>query len=782
MRRLFLVIFVINIINLLSADNLDSLIQVSKTQNTEDLASTYNKIAREYIRIDLQKSLEYADLAIESSIKSKNNNEEAKAYLYKAVVFKKQNNYEKSKEFYQKTIKIAEEIPDTLLLSKSYNGLSQVEFSIANYEPALIYINKTIKLKEATKDVKGQAIAYNTLGNIYLRQGDNENAITNYQKAIKIFDKIGFKQGIATELNAIGSVYENLANYNNIEKFNEALDYYKQALKIYIEIDDKSNMANSYSNIGNIYSQTYEYYNDVIKDTSITKISKIRFDDINSKKDSIFELANKNLLKSLEIRTEINDLRGISSSNINLAALSIIGEKYEEAEKRAEEAIKIGEKLDDPYMQSVNYFYLASVKYKLKDFSNAQKAFDKSIEISRKVNLRKTEMEAYKLYSELDTTIGDYNNAYKKLVSYINLKDTLLNEESAKVIEDLNKKYQTEKKEQDLKLANAENAKKDLENKKQKLLIYGFGAVIILIIAFAIFVFRQYREKKKANELLAAKNDLITKQKEEITDSILYARRIQTAILPPGDYIERILLDRFILFKPRDIVSGDFYWIKGNDKSDVVYATAADCTGHGVPGAFLSMLGVSFLNEIINRHDINHTGEVLDSLRESVIKSLHQTGKEGEAKDGMDISFIAYDKKNLSLEYSGANNPLYVIRSNDKPAIEADKTISNDTHTLYEIKGDKMPIGIYGSKVKDFRTISINLEKGDAIYLFSDGYADQFGGEKGKKYKYKPYKQLLLDITSKPMEEQRDILETEHNNWKGNLEQVDDIIVIGIRV
>jgi len=778
MRKLFLVIFLINIINLLSADNLDSLLQISKKQNSKDLSSTYNKIAREYIRIDLDKCLEYADLAIDNSVKSNNSNEEAQAYLYKAVVFKKQNNYDKSKEFYQKTIKIAENIQDTSLLSKSYNGLGQIEFNLANFENALKYINKTIKLKESTND-KGQAIAYNTLGNIYLRQGDNEKAIRNFQKAIKIFDRIGFKQGIATELNAIGSVYENLANYNNIDKFNEALDYYKQALKIYIEIDDKSNIANSYSNIGNIYSQTYEFYNDIIKDTSI---SEARIEDINSKKDNIYDLAKTNLLKSLEIRTEIGDLLGLSSSNINLAALYIIGGKYKEAEVRAEEAIKIGEQLNDPYMQSVNYFYLASVKFKLKDYDNAKKAFDKSIEISKKVNFRKTEMEAYKLYSELDTTIGDYNNAYKKLVYYINLKDTLLNEESAKVIEDLNKKYQTEKKEQEIKLQKAENAKKDLENKKQKLLIYGFGVVIILIIAFAIFVFRQYREKKKANDLLAAKNDLITKQKEEITDSIFYARRIQTAILPPGDYIDKILIDRFILFKPRDIVSGDFYWIKKDDKTNIVYATAADCTGHGVPGAFLSMLGVSFLNEIINRHDITHTGEVLDALRESVIKSLHQTGREGEAKDGMDISFIAYDVTNLRLEFSGANNPLYIIREKDKPALEADKTISNHTHTLYEIKSDKMPIGIYGANVKDFRTVDINLEKGDAIYLFSDGYADQFGGPKGKKFKYKPYKQLLLDITSKPMEEQREILETEHNNWKGDHEQVDDIIVIGIRV
>ena len=779
MKRFILILSITFFVNLLSADNLDSLIQVSKKTNSADIASTYNKIAREYIRIDLDESLKYADLAIKKSLKTNNRQEEAQAYLYKAVVYKRKDDYENSKSFYLKTVTIAEEIPDSLLLSKSYNGLSQIEFSIANYEPALKYINKTIQLKESLKDIKGQAIAYNTLGNIYLRQGDNEKAIKNYQKAMKIFDKIGFKQGIATELNAIGSVYENLANYNNIEKFNEALNYYKQALKINIEIDDKSNIANSYSNIGNIYSQTYEYYNDIIKDTSI---SKQKHNEVLYKKDSIYELANTNLLKSLKIRTEIKDLRGISSSNINLAALSIIGGKYEDAEKRAEAAIKIGKKIDAPYMQSVNYFYLASVKYKLKDYNNAKKAFEKSIEIAKRVNLKKTEMEAYKLYSELDTTIGNYNDAYKKLVNYINLKDTILNEESAKVIDDLNKKYQTEKKEQDLKLANAENAKKDLENKKQKLLIYGFGIVIILIIMFAVFVFRQYRHKKKANEVLATKNDLITKQKEEITDSIQYAKRIQTAILPQGDYIDKLLLDRFILFKPKDIVSGDFYWIKEDENSETIFATAADCTGHGVPGAFMSMLGVSFLNEIISRPDVKRTGVVLDSLRDSVITSLHQTGRDGEAKDGMDISFIALNKTKLTLEFSGANNPLYIVRANNKPTIDSDKQISNDTHTLYEIKGDKMPIGIYGAQVEDFKTIDIKLEKDDAIFLFSDGYPDQFGGAKGKKFKYKPYKSIILDNVSKPMEEQREILDKSFYDWKGKHEQVDDIIVIGIRV
>lgn len=299
----------------------------------------------------------------------------------------------------------------------------------------------------------------------------------------------------------------------------------------------------------------------------------------------------------------------------------------------------------------------------------------------------------------------------------------------------------------------------------------------MLILAFLIF--RSYKQKKKDNILLTEQKQQIETQRDEITDSIKYAKRIQTAILPPGDYINSIMPPRFILFKPKDIVSGDFYWV--TEKNGKIIAVAADCTGHGVPGAFMSMLGVTFLNDIVKKEGIVRANEILDNLKGFVIKSLRQTGKEGESKDGMDIALCVLDKKANTIEYSGANNPLYII--SDKPVENGDTILESGKFVLTEFKPDKMPIGIhYSEKNMEFTNHVIQLQKGDSIYLFSDGFPDQFGGEKGKKFKYKPFKQLLLDNCCKSMEEQKVILEETFSNWKGDFEQIDDVLVIGMKI
>ena len=271
--------------------------------------------------------------------------------------------------------------------------------------------------------------------------------------------------------------------------------------------------------------------------------------------------------------------------------------------------------------------------------------------------------------------------------------------------------------------------------------------------------------KKKANSELAQKNKLITEQKKEITDSIQYASRIQNAMLPPGDYLDSLLPERFILFKARDIVSGDFYYI--TEKDGKVICVVADCTGHGVPGAFMSMLGISFLNEIISKHrDLPHSNEILEELRAHVIKSLHQTGRVGESQDGMDLALYIVYKESMKMEFSGANNSLWLIRDGE----------------LHEKKADKMPIGIYSWVEDSFTRHEIDLQKGDLIYSFSDGYSDQFGGPSGKKFMIKNFKKMLLKIHSKAMKEQKKIMVETLEQWMADTSQVDDILVVGVRV
>ncbi|MBK7133633.1 MAG: SpoIIE family protein phosphatase [Bacteroidales bacterium] len=305
--------------------------------------------------------------------------------------------------------------------------------------------------------------------------------------------------------------------------------------------------------------------------------------------------------------------------------------------------------------------------------------------------------------------------------------------------------------------------------------------VILAIILFWLFArlysYRLKRENirlegivtERTAEVVRQKDEIVSKnivleyQKKEIEDSIRYARRIQSAVIPSEKVCREILPESFVVFKPLNIVSGDFYWISRVGNKTIF--TAADCTGHGVPGAFMSMLGVAFLNEIVNKDNVTSPEIILNHLREKVIQALQQQGISGEARDGMDIAIVAIDNQEKRLEYAGAYNPLIMIRNGE----------------VTDTCGDKMPIGIY-ENMHPFTRHEIAIEKGDVFYMASDGYEDQFGGPDGKKFKSKRLKQLLLEIHKYPMDMQKEILEKTFEEWKGDLPQVDDVVLVGLSV
>ena len=286
-----------------------------------------------------------------------------------------------------------------------------------------------------------------------------------------------------------------------------------------------------------------------------------------------------------------------------------------------------------------------------------------------------------------------------------------------------------------------------------------FGGFMIIII-FVIIVIQQYVVKRKSNILLAT-------QKKQITDSIVYAERIQRALFPRKKDLDTFLGEYFIFYKPLHIVSGDFYWIKKIKtlKTNFIVVAVADCTGHGVPGAFMSMLGISFLNEIVLHENILQPNDILKELRNFVKYSLKQTGKENESKDGMDIAIYTINTEKNTLEFSGAYNPLYIIRDSK----------------LIEIKPDRQPIAIY-VKEKDFTNHKFQLQKNDCLYTFSDGFMDQFGGKNDEKFMKKRFKELIRTIAHKPMQEQKNILNQTYTDWKKNREQIDDVLVIGVKI
>ena len=306
---------------------------------------------------------------------------------------------------------------------------------------------------------------------------------------------------------------------------------------------------------------------------------------------------------------------------------------------------------------------------------------------------------------------------------------------------------------------------------------YVTAFLLTVFLAIQISLIRLKRKNERLEEIvrqrtaqISAQNVELTRQKKEITDSIHYAYRIQNAVLPSLKNIEKKIPEYFILLKPRDIVSGDFYWL--SDTGMKIIIVAADCTGHGVPGAVMSMLGITFLNKIVNEDKIIAANQILEELREDVIQSLKQTGREGEQKDGMDMALCVIDFENMIMEFAGAQNSLYFIRGNE----------------LIETKADRMPVAFY-EQMSDFKSHKIPLKQGDCFYMFSDGYADQFGGPDGKKFKYKALKELLLSIKEKTMAEQKELLDRNIQDWATGpdkngrqYDQVDDILIVGIRI
>ena len=292
----------------------------------------------------------------------------------------------------------------------------------------------------------------------------------------------------------------------------------------------------------------------------------------------------------------------------------------------------------------------------------------------------------------------------------------------------------------------------------------------VVFVIFAIFVYNRLKESQRQKRIIEDQKKEVeeahvqveTKNKQ-IIDSIQYAKRIQQALLKSEEYETKHLPEHFILFLPKDIVSGDFYWAM--EKDDHFYFAAADCTGHGVPGAFLTMLGTSFLNEINAGDDLHTPAILLDNLREKIIRELSQTGDEEATKDGMDISMMRLNLKTLEVHWTGAHNPLYHFREGE----------------LNVIKPDKQPIG-YHEYMTPFTDNKLQLKKGDTLYLFTDGFADQFGGPLGKKFMYKNFKQKIIEVANLPIEDQKEELQETFNKWKGGLPQLDDVCVIGLKV
>ena len=546
----------------------------------------------------------------------------------------------------------------------------------------------------------------------------------------------------AEALNKIAYLYwENEHNDNAIEYFQQSLDINKSA-------NNQNGVKSLFYNIGLIYSDKEDYQN-----------ALIYFNN------------------GLEIARDLNQKNEIYSGLMNKAAVLKNLSKHAEAIKCINEALSFAQESNNLKLIRTCYGMLAENYELLGDSENTMKYFEQFATIDKHIkseqikeiekNTQKQVQQAQNENIQTKKTLSETSNELEKT------QQTLV-------------EIETIKKQQQLELEVKELAirKQEAELKNKKLVLWGVSFVFLLIFIFSILVFRQFRAKKKANSLLQEQNekinrqkieieaqrDLAHQQKKDITDSIEYAKRIQSALLPPQNFIKRNLPEHFILFKPRDIVSGDFYWMMNKDGKIII--AAADCTGHGVPGAFMSMLGTAFLNEIVtkiieNKHIYSlQANEILNQLRNYIIDSLHQTGEDTESKDGIDMSLCIIDSEKQKIQFAGAHNPLYIIKE-DKIEV---------------IKGDRMPVSIHSNALKSFTNHDFDFKENDIIYMFSDGYYDQIGGPKNRKFMSRNFQELLVDIHKKPMSVQKEILDKTFTDWKDNNIQLDDILVIGIKL
>lgn len=500
---------------------------------------------------------------------------------------------------------------------------------------------------------------------------------------------------------------------------------------------------------------------------------------LNTQDSTYEELAKEYSYRAYEMMLADSANAQISITLANLASLAMNDLDYELAIKYVDEGIELsGLRNYDPAPLQIK---LAQIRYLMGDYEEARKLYEAAVPYSLAyMNNYDRIGFAYDRYKANQKT-GHISEALESLEMAYALKDSIFKIERQQSLDDALEKYNSEKKQLEIEKQKlrAENENKDkvAAEKAKSTQFYIFLVIVLVLIANAIFVYNRFILTRKQNTIIAQQKELVEQKKieaefqrqlveakqKEILDSIAYAKRLQNAILAPESEIVMHFPEQFLFYKPKDIVAGDFYFFEAT--SDHVFYAAADCTGHGVPGAMVSMVCSNALTRSIKEFGLTEPGKILDKTKELVVETFEKSGE--NVKDGMDISLIAKSKSSGRISWAGANNPLWILRKGSV--------------VMEEVKGDKQPIGKFDN-ANPFVTHPVEVNQGDIIYLFTDGYADQFGGDKGRKFKNSSLKELLVMNASLAMKDQKRALNDTFEVWKGSLEQLDDVCVIGIRI
>jgi serine phosphatase RsbU (regulator of sigma subunit) len=594
--------------------------------------------------------------------------------------------------------------------------------SVGELKKSLDYNTSGMELAVKLGYKKGEASAHMNLGLIDENKGNYEKAVAHFIKSLKIFEELNEKKSISYCYNNLGMVYYNQQNYKKGE------ECYLKAIAL------GNNELTTMENLALLYYETKQYQ----KSLKYHQMALKGFEDM---------------------KYEV----GIADVNANMGLVYFDMAEYEKALATDLRSLETYLQISDKRRLNITYENIGGVYVKLKKYDKALFYINEALKLANEIGDKEGIRSCYMGLYELSNGQKNYTAAYEYLVKYSAITDSILNTDSGQQIAEMNSKYESEKKDKELLKKDAQLSKQQSESRHQSIIITSAIAGIILGALLGLFILKGYREKRKTNIEISAQKAEIELKNKEIIDSIHYAKRIQGALLAGNKLLGDNLKEHFVLYKPKDIVSGDFYWAHAFGSKFLV--CTADCTGHGVPGAFMSLLNISFLNEVTTEKKMTQPDKVLNYVRNSIIVTLNTEGNE-ESKDGMDCILCSIDTQQMKMEYAAANNSFYVVRRGE----------------LIIQPADKMPVGKSPRDHEAFTLRSFDLQKGDMIYTFTDGYADQFGGPRGKKFKYKQFEELLVANYQLPMNEQHKILNESIEQWKGTLEQVDDILIIGIRV
>lgn len=669
---------------------------------------------------------------------------------------------------------------DTVLFNRLY-GIAKLYYKENNPDSVLPYAKRALALAKQLNFSKGEGLAYQVIGLAQTQLNNYAESIENLKLSATILKKTGDLLSLMKSVNGTGIVYYRLGNLDL------AMENFINALKLSDQLGDKNRMGAMYNNIGEIFrlqgsldKALDNYYKAVAlgKETNDQKISNpynnIGIVYLDLKK---YDSAVKYTDLALAIRLKNNDKTGIALSYNNMGLIFLRQQKFAESFPYYDKAVALYKEAGDKEGLSLIYYNIAVSHREMKQYAEAEKYAKLSLELASGLGSLTRTMEGQECLSSIYKAEGKHELALEQYKAFIVSRDSLNNLEDAKRIFQEDLQYNFDKKEAG---AKAEQEKKDIlvrqQSQKQKLILFAVALALFFVVLIAVIIGRSLVINRKKNRIIELQKASLEAKHKEITDSINYAERIQRSFLATKELLDANLHDYFVLFKPKDIVSGDFYWAytkaSHNSRQDEApfYFVTADSTGHGVPGAIMSLLNITSIESAI-KDGFTQPDEILNATRKTIIERLKQDGSTEGGKDGMDCSLCMYDFKNKKLTVAAANNPVWIVRD-----------AGSQSPNLIEIKPDKMPVGRHEKDSLSFTRKEVQLESGDVVYTLTDGFPDQFGGQEGKKFMSKNLKELLAANAHLPMEEQKNSLETAFKNWMGKLEQIDDVCIIGVKI